>query len=130
MTMSSISSARLWVHLYDVNGSEIYKSTGVTRCKWSQNHITAPGIGNYGERAHKNAIVLANGDRMMIIGKDGLENNSNFTMTHGRGLSNCYNAYRSYNIIITHKTEPNSCYDQTWDRYRRMIIAVSTVVQG
>ena len=73
MTMSNISRARLWVQLCDLNGSEVYKSTGVTSCKWTQNHITAPGSQSEGDASHSNVILLDNGDGMMIVGKSGSE---------------------------------------------------------
>jgi len=120
MKMSGISSARLWVQLHDLNGSEIYKSTGVTSGNWSQNHITAPGSLKNCDTSHSNAIILDNGDRMMIIGKDGTGQfeklGYHMSSPHYR---NAYNAYRSYNIIINKKQ------DSDWDPTRRMIIAVT-----
>jgi len=116
--MSSISSARLWVQLHDLNGSEIYKSTGVTSGNWSQNHITAPGSLSGYDNAHSNAIILDNGDRMMIIGKDGTEKFEKLGY-HMSSDYPCLSAYRSYNIIINKKQESN------WNPTRRMIIAVT-----
>merc|ERR1719447_2068976 len=100
--MSDIPRARLWAQLSDMNGSVVYKSTGVTNCKWTQNRITAPNRQYYDDK-HINAIRLDNGDRMLIIGKTD-------------------HAYRSYNIII------NAGWDSSkvlsYSHPRRMIIAL------
>jgi len=109
-TMSDIPRARLWVQLSDMNGSVVYKSTGVTNCKWTQNRITAPNRQYYDDK-HINAIRLDNGDRMLIIGKT----DHNY---RAWGID----AYRSYNIII------NAGWDSSkvlsYSHPRRMIIAL------
>jgi hypothetical protein len=108
--MSSIERARLQVILYDANGIGVYKTTGVTTCKWTKNHITAPGKQKWDDQ-HINAIHLDNGDRMMIIGKD---QNSNGYLS---------SAYRSYNIVINAGWDRNKLTDSK--HRRRMIIARS-----
>jgi hypothetical protein len=110
--MSSVQSAKISVHLYDVNGVEVYKTTGVASGKWTQNNITAPGDSQWLDKNHTNAVQLDNGDRMMIVGKQ--VNNV------GWGWS----AYRSYNIIINAGCKTsllNSCTHP-----RRMVIARTT----
>jgi len=109
-TMSDIPRARLWVQLSDANGSVVYKSTGETHCKWTQNSITAPNEQRWEEK-HSNAIRLNNGDRMLIIGKNGW----NGKYGGGWGIV----AYRPYNIII------NAAWDsiKTYRNHRRMVIA-------
>jgi len=110
--MSSIPRAKLWIHLLDGNGSEVYKATGITSCRWTQNHITAPSR-QYYENRHTNIIRLDNGDSMMIIGKTGIENSfSNWGI----------DAYRSYNIIINKGYFNPSDYNRS---RRRLIIARS-----
>jgi len=116
--LSSISRAVLSVQLHDLNGSEIYKSSGVTSCKWTKNHITAPGSLESFDDAHSNAIILENGDRMMIVGKNGTRIFEELRYHMGGRYGNGYNAYRSYNIIINKKQD---CY---WNPTRRMIIAI------
>jgi len=107
--MTAIPRARLWVQLSDMNGSVAYKSTGVTNCKWTSNHITAPDQ-QWCDDQHTNAVQLDNGDRMLIIGKSG--------WSGGWGAD----AYRTSNIII------NAGWDNDKLSYfnhpRRMIIAV------
>jgi len=116
-TMSNIPRARLWVHVYDKNGSEVYLARGVTSCKWTQNHITAPNV-QYYENKHTNIILLDNEDSMMIIGKKGAEkavNYSNWSNHWGN------DAYRSYNIIINKGYFRGGHYNNR----RRLIIARS-----
>jgi len=107
--MSSVSRARLLVQLYDVNGSEVYNATGVTKSKWTPNCITAPGQ-QWFESNHTNAIELNNGDRMMIIGKNSMNISS-----WGADI------YHSNNIIINIGWKPRLNYNHP----RRMIIALS-----
>jgi len=106
--MSNIPRARLCVILHDANGGEVYKSTGVTTCKWTQEHITSPGPPRYDVK-HTNAIVLDNGDRLMIMGKHQI---------NGAGYGG--SPYLPYNIII------NAGWDKgklsSWKHPRRMII--------
>jgi len=133
-TMSSISSTRLWVQLCDLNGSEIYKTTGVTSCKWTQNNITNPGSEGYGDESHTNAIILDNGDRMIIIGKVGAEEKG-WELTGGiTKNNNACNVYRSSNIIINKGSTFDYKYDKPWDKRwnpsRRMIIAIKATVPG
>jgi len=85
--MSNIPRARLWLSLHDVHGTEVYSSTGITNCKWTQTHITSPGK-QYYEDKHTNAVRLDNGDRLMITGKHAGNNGSHTS------------AYNSYSIII------------------------------
>jgi len=115
-TMSSIPRARLWVHLHDENGSEVYWTTGVTSCRWTQNHITAPGR-QYFESQHTNVIRLDNGDSMMIIGKKGMEKQLDNYWSAGFHWG--WVAYRSYNIIINMGFFPAGDYTTS---QRRLII--------
>jgi len=103
--MSSVPRARLWVSLYDFDGLEVYKSTGVTSCQWTQTHITAPGK-QYYDQKHTNAIILDNDDRLMIVGKgckEGWE-------------------YLSYNIIINAGWDTSKI--TSYYHPRRMLIAL------
>jgi len=111
--MSSVSNARLTVQLFNVNGSEVYKATGTTKSKWTPNHITAPNNKQYFEALHTNVIELDNGDRMMIIGKNGVEKDV--------GSDWGYDIYRSNNIVINVGWTPNLKYKHP----RRLIIALS-----
>jgi len=106
--MSTIPRARLWVHLYDANGSEVYQSTGVTTTKWTPDYITAPQKVQHYDNKHTNVIRLDNGDGMMITGK---------------ANSDCplLNAYLPYNIIIN--AGWNQSMLSTYKHPRRMIIA-------
>jgi len=98
--MSRIPRARLEVYLHDSNGSEVYKATGVTSCEWTQNHITAPNDQWY-ESNHSNIIRFDNGDSMMIIGKQGVEQYRGPYTPYSQWTSRWgTDAYRSYNIII------------------------------
>lgn len=117
-TMSSVSRARLWVNLCDENGTEVYKATGVTNCKWSQWHITSPDRQWYDDK-HTNVIELDNGDGMMIIGKKGIETSYD---PKSYQTEQYYKAsYNSYNIIINKGWRNGSSYNHE----RRMIIARS-----
>jgi len=111
-TMSSISCAKLYVHLYDQNGSEVYNTTGITSCKWSQDYVTSPYGVQHFDDTHINAIPLDNGDRLMIIGKN----------------EEAYNgwigsAYHPNNIIINAGWNANLLTNGT--HRRRMIIALN-----
>jgi len=112
-TMSNIQRARLYVSLFDTNGSEVYKGTGVTKCPWSELHITAPGK-QYWDDKHTNAIHLDNGDCMLIIGKkSGLEKS---------GLHYLYDLYRPYSVTIIEGGDDKWV---NWYQRRRLIIADS-----
>merc|ERR1719419_2008428 len=116
-TMSSIPRVRLQVQLHDGNGSVVYKATGVTKCRWTQNHITSPNDQQWYEDKHTNTIRLDNGDSMMIIGKRGMEKERiwhTWTATHW-----AFDAYRSYNIIINKGYFPSGNFSSQ----RRLIIA-------
>jgi len=115
-TMSSVSRARLWVNLCRKNGREVYKATGVTKCKWSQNHITSPDRQWYDDK-HTNVIQLDNGDGMMIIGKKGIE--TELTPSDNQSTQYYRATYNSYNIIINKGWKNGSNYNHE----RRMIIA-------
>jgi len=108
--MSTISRAKLFVHLYDKNGSEVYYTTGVTSCKWSQDYITSPNRKQHFDDAHTNAIRLDNGDRMIIIGA----NDKAYHSVWG-------DAYYPSNIIITKGWDVNKL---NGFQPRRMIIAL------
>jgi len=87
--MANIPRATVWVQLCDTNGSEVYKSSGVTSCAWTKNKITAPN-GQQCDGHHTNAIYLDNGDRMIIIGQ------------HNCWAGNLWlhDLYRKYSITI------------------------------
>lgn len=119
-TMSTISRAKLWVHLYDVNGLEVYKATGVTSGKWTKNHITSPGA-QYYDNQHNNLIWLDNGDRMIIIGEHGIEKDKGVHADNKLWYKHA--PYSSYNIII------NMCNSWSWYQPRRMIIASPATAQ-
>jgi hypothetical protein len=87
--LSGVQSAQLFLHLYDDNGVEVYKATGVTQGKWTKKCITAPGDIQAPDSKHTNAVILDTGDRMMILG-----NNNDKNQRWGSS------AFRSYNIII------------------------------
>jgi len=103
--MSSVPRARLWVNLHDSHGSQVYKSSGVTSSKWSQKHITAPEKQHFDDK-HTNAIVLDNGDRLMIVGK---------------GYKQWWD-YLSYNIIINAGWDTSKI--SSYQHPRRMLIAL------
>jgi len=109
-TMSNIQRARLYVRLFDTNGSEVYKGTGVTKCAWSKLNITAPGA-QYCDDKHNNAIQLDNGDCMLIIGKNPGIGSYHYS----------WDLYRPYSITIIEGG------DDKWRGYnrRRLIIADS-----
>jgi len=110
--MSNVSRAILLVQLFDVDGTEVYKAKGETKCRWTPNHITAPGA-QFFEGEHKNVIELDNGDRMMIIGKHGAEN----LVCSDWG----WDIYRSNNLIINIGWQPDKIYTHR----RRLVIALS-----
>jgi hypothetical protein len=118
-TMSGIERAKLWVSLYDANGTEVYKGTGLSTSKWTQNHITAPpnvttSGAQFWDDKHTNAIKLDNGDRMMIIGKQ-----SNTKGWFGwKGA-----AFEPYNIIINAGWDVSKV--SSYGHPRRMIITPS-----
>jgi hypothetical protein len=109
-TMSNIRRAELWLNLYDVKGSEFYKTTGVSSHRWTKEHITSPGKQLY-DIEHTNAIRLNNGDRLMIIGKQSTDTWE----------------YRPYNIIINAGWDKSKI--RSFQHPRRMIITATDAPQ-
>ncbi len=88
------------VKLEDAEGNVVYTSQGMMIGDWTQNQVTSTGDSSieYNENSHDRLVVLDNGDRLFVAGKDANPGADNFYCNTELG-----NGY----VVVIYPSNPN-----------------------